>query len=66
MLGNTDSVVDLSTLDDRCNLACPFNQQEQDPFSFQPCVYTVKVMEVFKGSYSVSVWVGREGGLQGI
>ena len=33
--------------------ACPFNTGTDFPNSEQPCLYTVRVVEVFKGNYSV-------------
>jgi len=54
-----------------CDLVCPFNnlRSRQDPISYhdknllrQPCHYTVRVVEVFKGNYSVrlTAWLGSK------
>lgn len=63
MPGEEPVVVDLTT-DQSCRLVCPFNAMSSTEYyssSSQPCFYTVRVKEVFKGNYSVSQIWGERG-----
>jgi len=46
------SMLNLSSSSLGCRLACPFNNGSGDVL-LQPCIYSIAVMDVFKGNYSV-------------
>ena len=45
--------VDLTDIFGRCDLACPFNTRGDLNLITQPCIYNVRVTEVFKGTHTV-------------
>ena len=50
----TGELLNLTNPSSGCRYSCPFNVADDYPYVRQPCVYTVRVMEAFKGNYSVS------------
>jgi hypothetical protein len=74
MVGNRvisdNEMANLTRPPSSCFYACPFNMAEDYPYSRQPCVYSVQIMEVFKGNYSVSAILyshtGRAWGEEGV
>ena len=51
------SIQNTTTDGSLCGLICPSNRDEDsihNGYQYQPCFYTVRVGEVFKGNYSVS------------
>lgn len=52
-----EEVTDLTQTDGAsCRLACPFNLE----FPSQTCIYTIRVGEVYKGNYSVSLHASED------
>lgn len=55
--GPSQSIIDVPvknlTDDGYCNFPCSFNTENDEVSEQQPCLYTVRVGEVFKGNYTV-------------
>lgn len=50
-----DAEVANLTVEQYCNYSCPFNlraSNDENYYSRQPCLYTIRVSETFKGNYS--------------
>lgn len=62
VVGPMQSGVVRDTTDgERCRFACPHNNNDVSDeigsdIATQPCVYAVRITEVFKGNYSVMKW----------